>query len=329
MKTLVRLAGLLVVIAIAGAWWVHHHIHTPVQPPAVPYQFSIAQGSKFRDIARQLADARVLPDAWSLVLWSRLQDKPALVKAGSYELMGAVSPAGVLELISKGDKRLDRIVLIEGWTFSQIRKALNDHPGLRHDTRELGEAEILQKIGASETRAEGLFFPDTYHFSQNSSDIILLKNAYRKMQGSLQSVWDKRAGDLPLKNPYEALILASIIEKETGSENDRGMIAAVFSNRLKSGMRLQTDPTVIYGMGERFDGNLRKQDLLTDHEYNTYTRPGLPPTPIAMPGLASLQAALHPDVTDALYFVAKGDGGSHFSSSLDEHNRAVARYQKQ
>lgn len=328
MKTLLRLAGLLVVIILVGAGWVYHRIHTPVQPPAVPYQFSVAQGSKFRDVARQLADVGVLPDAWSLLLWSRLQDKPLLVKAGSYELTGAVSPLDVLELISKGDKRLDRIVLIEGWTFSQIRRALNDHPALRHDTRELGETEILQKIGASETRAEGLFFPDTYHFSQSSSDIVLLKNAYRKMQGSLQAAWNERAAGLPLKSPYEALILASIIEKETGKESDRDMIAAVFTNRLKSGMRLQTDPTVIYGMGDRFDGNLRKQDLLADHEYNTYTRASLPPTPIAMPGLASIRAALHPAVTSALYFVAKGDGGSYFSSSLEEHNRAVARYQR-
>jgi UPF0755 protein len=193
----------------------------------------------------------------------------------------------------------------------------------------MSESEIMQLIGAGESSAEGLFFPDTYFFLKNSSDIEILRRAYQSMQNHLQVAWDERIESLPLESPYEALILASIVEKETGLESDRAEIAGVFVNRLRIGMRLQTDPTVIYGMGDQFDGNLRKKDLQTDHDFNTYTRSGLPPTPIAMPGLASIQAAVNPAITDALYFVAKGNGESKFSTNLQDHNRAVAKYQKQ
>jgi len=213
-------------------------------------------------------------------------------------------------------------------TLRQMRERLDAHPGIRHDSKGLPEQEILRLIGASERMAEGLFFPDTYLFAKQSRDIDVLARAYRAMQKHLAREWENRAPGLPFANPYQALILASIVEKETGRDQDRAMIAAVFINRLRQGMLLQTDPSVIYGLGAKFDGNLRKRDLLADGPYNTYTRTGLPPTPIAMPGLASLQATLHPAQSEALYFVARGDGSSQFSRTLDEHNQAVSRYQK-
>ena len=209
-----------------------------------------------------------------------------------------------------------------------MRAALDAHAAIRHDTQSFPESEIVKRLGVPHGSAEGLFFPDTYYFANGTSDVAILQRAYRAMQAQLDPLWNSRAGGLPLQNPYQALILASIIEKETGQPGERAMIAAVFVNRLKLGMRLQTDPTVIYGLGEQFDGDLRKRDLLADGLYNTYTREGLPPTPIAMPGADSLTAALNPAPSKALYFVARGDGTSHFSATLAEHERAVTKYQK-
>ena len=239
-----------------------------------------------------------------------------------------ISPLELLEVITKGEVIQKQVSIIEGWTFKQLRAALNASLDITHDTLNLTDTEILQRIGAMESHPEGLFFPDTYKFAAGSSDLAILSSAYQAMQQRLQEIWATREPDLPLQTPYQALILASIVEKETGTADDRAMIAGVFMNRLRRGMLLQTDPTVIYGLGETFDGNLRKRDLLADTAYNTYIRAGLPPTPIALPGMAALQATLHPAQTDALYFVARGDGSSHFSSSLTEHNRAVNQYQK-
>ena len=209
-----------------------------------------------------------------------------------------------------------------------MRKILAGYGGLKQDSAQLNDEAILKLVGAKETYPEGLFFPDTYVFSGGISDVALLKRAYLTMQNNLARAWEKRAPDLPYATPYEALIMASIVEKETGKAEERPRIAAVFINRLKRGMKLQTDPTVIYGLGDRFDGNIHKRDLTADTPYNTYTRPGLPPTPIAMPGLAAIEAALRPAAGDELYFVAKGDGWHYFSKSLEEHNRAVAKYQR-
>jgi UPF0755 protein len=234
----------------------------------------------------------------------------------------------LLDVITKGQVSQSQISVIEGWTFKQFRAAVNENPDVKHTTQALSDAEILQQIGARETHAEGLFFPDTYFFAAGSNDVLIFKRAYQTMLQHVATAWAERAADLPLRNPYEALILASIVEKETGTASDRNMIAGVFVNRLRKGMLLQTDPTVIYGIGDQYDGNIRKRDLVTDTQYNTYTRAGLTPTPIALPGAAALQAALHPAKTDALYFVARGDGSSKFSSSLSEHNRAVNQYQK-
>lgn len=305
-----------------------YRVNTAVQPPVVPYEFSIKSGSSLKSVARQLADAGALHDSWSFVLLSRVMGNASSLKAGDYELAESTSPLQLLQRITTGDVNQNEIRFIEGWTFSQLRKALDEHPAVRHDTTGLDERKIMQSIGASETAAEGLFFPDTYYFVRGNSDIAILKRAYRTMQNNLNTAWAGRSTNLPLADAYQALILASIVEKETGKEGDRTTIASVFVNRLRLGMRLQTDPTVIYGLGEKFDGNLRKKDLLTDQEYNTYTRRGLPPTPIAMPGLNSIQAALNPAETKALYFVARRNGESHFSSNLVDHNRAVTKYQK-
>ena len=330
MFTLKRFVLIISIGAFLFTGWLYFYVNAPVQLPAVPYEFSIKSGSSLTNVGKQLAKAGVLPDAWSFVLLSRVMGHDSSLKAGNYKLSENTSPIRLLEIITEGEVNINQVEIrfIEGWTFRQFRKTLNEHTGIQHDTAKLSDQDILQLIGANETVAEGLFFPDTYYVVEGSSDTVILKQAYNIMQNTLASVWAKANKDLPLDTPYQALILASIIEKETGKDTDRDTIAGVFINRLRLGMLLQTDPTVIYGIGEKFDGNLRKKDLQKDNEYNTYTRSGLPPTPIAMPGLSSIKAALNPAKTDALYFVAKGNGESHFSKNLAEHNRAVAKYQK-
>lgn len=314
-------------VAAFGGWFVYRII-VPVHPPVIPFEFSIEQGSTLKTVAKQLVEAQVLPDYWSFILLSRLMGVASLVKAGDYEIAAAISPLQLLRRITKGDITQSEIRFIEGWTFSQVRRALNEHPAVRHDTVGMSGSEILKAIGAKERAPEGLFFPDTYFFARGNSDLAILKRAYHAMKTHLRSEWAERTSGLPLKNRYQALILASIVEKETAQESDRTMVAGVFVNRLRLGMLLQTDPAVIYGLGDKFDGNLRKKDLVTDQEFNTYTRQGLPPTPIALPGLASIKAALNPAKTNALYFVSKGNGESHFSDNLADHNKAVWKYQK-
>lgn len=328
MGILKRLFAGIMAAAILFVAWLAYHINTALPLPASPYEFSIKQGSSLKAVAKQLADARLLSDAWTFVLLGRILGRSGEIKAGNYELTENPSPLKLLARVTRGDVTQSEITIVEGWNFRQVRKALDDHPALRHDAVNLTEQQILQQIGVRETTSEGLFFPDTYYFANGGSDVAVLKRAYQTMQANLESAWAARSPDLPLTSPYEALILASIVEKETGKAGDRTMIAGVFVNRLRLSMKLQTDPSVIYGLGETFDGNLRKRDLLSDQPYNTYTRSGLPPTPISMPSLASMQAALHPAKTDALYFVARGDGTSQFSTNLADHNRAVAKYQK-
>ncbi|GJL74148.1 endolytic transglycosylase MltG [Nitrosomonas sp.] len=331
MLTLKRLLFIFLIFFLAvilSIGWLYHHYHRDIILPTTPYEFSIEPGSNLKQITRQLVDEGILPDTWSFILLSRYLGKESALKAGDYRLTENLSQIALLEYLIKGDIRQNEVRFVEGWTFSQYRKALYDHPDIRNTTVEMSEEEILQLIGADEQSAEGLFFPDTYYFLKNSTDIEILQRAYQTMQNHIKIAWLDRMESLPLASPYEALILASIVEKETGLESDRAEIAGVFINRLRMGMRLQTDPTVIYGLGDQFDGNLRKKDLQTDQDYNTYTRAGLPPTPIAMPGLASIRAALNPAATDALYFVAKGNGESKFSTNLADHNRAVAKYQK-
>jgi UPF0755 protein len=315
----------LVLLATAG---LGYYVYRPLSLPATPFAFDLKPGSSLKSTARDLHQAGLLEQDWPFVLLARLLGKSTQLKAGNYVLEHPVSQLELLEIISKGEVSQRQVSVIEGWTFKQFREALNASTDVGHATANLTDAEILQRIGATENHPEGLFFPDTYYFAAGSSDLVIFKRAYQTMQKHLQQTWLARAPDLPLQTPYQALILASIVEKETGTPGDRSMIAGVFVNRLRKGMLLQTDPTVIYGMGDKFDGNLRKRDLLKDTAYNTYTRRGLTPTPIALPGVAALQAAMHPAQTDALYFVSRGDGSSQFSSTLIAHNRAVDQYQK-
>lgn len=308
--------------------WLAYYAYQPLVLPQIPLAFTLKHGTSLKGVAKQLTAASILREPWSFIALVRLFDKSKDIKAGSYELAENVTPLQLFYKITRGDMSQLEIAFIEGWTFKQMRKALDSHPDVSHQTTGLSDAEILKQIGAEEVSAEGLFFPDTYYFAKGMKDIDVLKRAYRIMQTNLADAWKGREAGLPFPHPYQALIMASIVERETAKAAERPLIAGVFINRLRLGMKLQTDPTVIYGMGDNFDGNLRKQDLQTDTSYNTYTRQGLPPTPIAMPGLEAIAATLHPAQTSALYFVAKGKGEHHFSSSLAEHNQAVARYVK-
>lgn len=325
LKNLILL-GVLGALAAAGAFvWM---ISSPIALKAPAIDFHIPPGSGLRMVAKQIAESGADLNPWMFIALGKAMRVEASIKAGSYEISSGVTPLQLVGKLTRGDVTQTDIIFVEGWTFRQMRDRLDAHPDVRHDSKGLAEAEILRRIGASETHAEGLLFPDTYLFSKRASDIDVMARAYRAMQQHLSREWAARASGLPYRDPYQALIMASIVEKETGRDQDRPLVAAVFVDRLRQGMLLQTDPTVIYGVGEAFDGNLRKRDLLTDTPYNTYTRTGLPPTPIAMSGLASLQAALHPADSQAVYFVARGDGSSQFSRTLDEHNQAVNRYQR-
>ena len=318
---------LLAAAAVAGAVYAAWYITTPVAIDKLPLEFEIRPGTGFRSAARELEAAGVHAGAWRFEALARALGRAQDIKAGSYELVRAVTPLELLDKLTRGDVTQAEVKLIEGWTFRQIRAALDENPYLKHDTEGLDGTQIMARVGASETDPEGLFFPDTYLFAKGSSDLAVLRRSYRAMKRHLAKEWAERDATVPYRTPYEALIMASIVEKETGRPQDRGMIAGVLVNRLRIGMRLQVDPTVIYGLGPTFDGNLTKADLERDGPYNTYTRAGLPPTPIDMPGLASLRAALRPAETDALYYVSRGDGTSQFSRTLSDHNRAVTKYQ--
>jgi UPF0755 protein len=262
-------------------------------------------------------------------MMTRVLGLQSALKSGNYEFKQGITPYDVLQKIARGDVNEYVATIIEGWTFRHMRAELDSNPALKHDTAGMSDADILKAIGAPETptgNGEGLFFPDTYLFDKDTSDLDVYRRAYRLMKLRIDEAWVARAPGLPYKTPYDALTMASIIEKETGKASDRPMVAGVFANRLRVGMPLQTDPTVIYGMGESYSGHLRKKDLQTDTPYNTYTRMGLPPSPIALPGIASLQAALNPAQTSALYFVSRGDGSSIFSDTLGDHNKAVDKY---
>jgi len=325
LKTVFAIAFLAVLAAAGyGAWY----ITTPLAVRALPVEVEIPRGAGFRTAMDQLEKAGIAVKRRHFEVLARLLGAERDIKAGSYEILEAPTPLELLEKLTRGDVTQAEVRLIEGWTFLQFRTALDASADLRHDTRGLDDAEVLKRIQATEPHPEGLFFPDTYLFAKGSSDVAVLRRAYRAMQRHLKSDWDAKAAAAPYRTPYEALIMASIIEKETGKGSERDLIAGVLVNRLRIGMRLQVDPTIIYGLGTTFDGNLKKSHLLEDGPYNTYTRAGLPPTPIAMPGLASLKSALHPAKTDKLYYVSRGDGSSHFSRSIDEHNRAVSKYQR-
>ena len=316
------------VFVIGGAIWLAHFAVAPVQVPGEGVYFNIDRGLGVGQVARRLDANGLVSDARAFVMLVRVLRKSGDIKAGSYHAKDVVTPLRLVDQITRGEFAQGQIRFIEGWTFRQLRAVLDAHPALTHETTGWSGSEILQELGAAEKHPEGLFFPDTYHFAAGTSDLTILRHAYDKMNDVLAKAWQARDSNLPVKTKYQALILASIVEKETGDPSEREMVAAVFINRLRKGMRLQTDPTVIYGLGQAFDGNLRKRDLLSDQPYNTYTRYGLPPTPIALPGEAAIYATLRPAETRALYFVARGDGTHHFSNNLAEHNRAVDRFQR-
>jgi UPF0755 protein len=294
--------------------------------PAI--DFTIEPGSSVGAASQQIAAAGVPVDTFLFSMLARVTRSSAKLKAGTYELKPGTSPKQLIGQLVRGEFAQESLTIIEGWTFKQMRQAVAASHGLKHDTARLSDKEILEKVSPEFTYPEGLFFPDTYLFAKGASDLQVYRQAHTMMMSRLTEAWEKRDASLPYADPYQALIMASIVEKETGQKSERAMIAAVFVNRLKLGMLLQTDPTVIYGMGERYTGKIHKRDLETDNPYNTYTRTGLPPTPIALPGLQSLSAALAPAKSDALYFVSRGNGTSQFSDNLDDHNRAVNQFQR-
>jgi UPF0755 protein len=313
-----------VLLAGAAAWW----LQAPLTVTGESVDLSIEPGTAPRAVAEAAVAAGVQTSPDLLYAWFRLSGQARQIKAGSYEITSGTSPRTLLSKLVRGEESLRSVTLVEGWTFRQVREALAKAEQLRPDSAALPPEAVMARLDRPGVPPEGRFFPDTYTYAKGSSDLAVLRRALRAMDRHLASAWAVRAADTPLRSADEALILASIVEKETGRASDRPQIAGVFVNRLRIGMMLQTDPTVIYGLGERFDGNLRRSDLRTDTPWNTYTRAGLPPTPIAMPGKASLLAAVQPAATKALYFVARGDGSSQFSASLDEHNRAVNRFQR-
>ena len=324
---LLSLAVITTLLATAGVWWwINEPLTLNFLQGAQVLDLEIEPGSSANAVAGVVTASGVALPTPLLQAWFRLSGEARQIKAGSYEIAPGTTPRTLLSMLVRGDQALKSITLVEGWNFSQVRSALQKAEQLAPDSSALSPETIMEKIGMPGIHPEGRFFPDTYTYAKGASDLAVLKRAARAMDKRVDAAWSQRSPQTPLKTANDALILASIVEKETGRPADRGQIAGVFTNRLRIGMLLQTDPSVIYGLGDKFEGALRKRDLQTDTPYNTYTRAGLPPTPIAMPGRAALLAAVQPTPTKAFYFVARGDGTSQFSASLDEHNRAVNKY---
>lgn len=320
------ITGTIAAVAAVGAfsWWAKQ----PITTGEAVIPFTVLAGSGVGVASQQMVEAGVPVNPLMFSLLARVTQKAARIKAGSYELKPNTSPRRLLDQLVRGEFAQESLTIIEGWTFKQMRAAVLANKGLKHETAELSDAELMSKLSSDYKVPEGLFFPDTYLFAKGSPDLHIYKQAHAALMAHLDTAWKKRDPSLPYATPYQALTMASIVEKETGQKSERSLIAGVFVNRLKSGMLLQTDPTVIYGMGAKYEGKIRKRDLETDTPYNTYTRSGLPPTPIALPGLESLDAALAPARTDALYFVSRGDGTSKFSDNLNDHNKAVNKFQR-
>ena len=310
----------------ATLWWLQEPMPLRLKPGNAVIDLEIEPGTSANGVASAVVASGADVPVLLLQTWFRFSGQARQIKAGSYELVPGTTPRRLLRMLVRGEEAVKSVTLVEGWTFAQVRAALQKAEQLTPDTPALSPEIIMEKLGKPGVHPEGRFFPDTYTYAKGSSDLAVLKRAARAMDRRLDAAWSLRSPDTPLQSAEQALILASIVEKETGKPSDRAQIGGVFSNRLRIGMPLQTDPTVIYGLGAKFDGNLRKRDLQADTPYNTYTRSGLPPTPIAMPGKESLLAAVQPAPTKALYFVSRGDGSSEFSANLDEHNRAVNKY---
>ena len=318
----------LLAVLLGGSGAAYYWVHQPLPQSTPMVDLAIEPGSSAREVAQDAVQAGLQVHPGLLYWWFRLSGQSRAIKAGSYEIDAGTTPRDLLRKLVQGEEALRSVTLLEGWTITQVREALKKADQLKGLTQGLDDVALMEQLGRPGVHPEGRFFPDTYTYAKGSTDVALLQRAMRAMDKRLATVWEQRDPAVPLQSPEQVLVLASIVEKETGRESDRGMVSSVFNNRLRIGMRLQTDPTVIYGLGQMFNGNLRKVDLQTDTPWNTYTRPGLPPTPIAMPGKASLLAAVRPATSKALYFVARGDGSSQFSATLDEHNRAVNKYQR-
>ena len=324
----ITLSLLLAVVATVGALAIRHTMHTPLPVGDTAIRIEIAPGAALSRVAADLSDQHLLPYPRIFVWYARFHGDASRIKAGEYELLPGTTAARLVDLFVSGKVLMHSLTVIEGWTYEQMRDAIREHAAINQTLGNTGDVEILARLGSEFTHPEGLFFPDTYQFPKGTSDYEILTRSYMLMQERVAETWEGRDPSLPFATPYEALILASIVEKETALEPERAQIAGVMIRRLERGMRLQTDPTVIYGLGPSFDGNIRRRDLTTDNPYNTYTRKGLPPTPIALAGAGSIIAAIHPESGQALFFVATGDqdGGHYFSATREEHNEAVQRY---
>lgn len=313
-------------IAVSALFYLHFWGETPL-PVEAPTVIEVEPGSSVYRLSQQLEEKSLIHSAFVFRVYGRLRRLNGVIHSGEYELNPGMTPADLYRNLANGVVLQYTVTLVDGQTVDSFQKALQQAPKLVYTLDKVSLADEAKKWGDSRPGLEGLFYPDTYVFRRGDTDVSVLERAYKRMQEQLEDAWTHRALDLPYKTSYEALIMASIVEKETGVAGERPLIAGVFINRLRQGMRLQTDPTVIYGMGERYKGNITKADLLAYTPYNTYVIDGLPPTPIANPGRAAIEAALHPASTKALYFVAKGDGSHHFSNTLDEHEKAVQEYQ--
>ena len=329
-KSLLKIAFvLLLIVALVGAYIVQQYrlyLATPFPVGQLPLYINIPSGSQYRDLVEQLIEKKLIKNSLYLDWHVRLNSLSGRIQAGRYVFDQSPTPKQLMQQLVAGKVELHRISVIEGWRFSQLIDALHRHPNIKRQLISLKPLQIMEQLGYQRRAPEGLFYPDTYFFPDQQSDIDFLIRAYEAMQAVLQSAWENRADHTEVNTPYEALIMASIVEKETALPSERDRIAGVFNRRLTIGMRLQSDPTVIYGMAN-YQGNIRRKDLMTDTPYNTYTRSGLPPTPIALPGKAAIEAVLHPRKGDSLYFVAKGDGSHQFSATLKAHNKAVFKYQ--
>ncbi len=328
---LFKLLGVLVLAGSVGAGWALMEWGDALQQELAVgekgIRYTINRGASFRSVVEDLADRGVLQKPRYLIWTASWTGKAGRMQAGGYHIRPGMTAEALMDLFVQGKVLQHSITLVEGWTFSQVMQTVENHRELVHTLGGLSDQEVMARIGHADMHPEGRFLPETYQFPDGTQDVDILRRAYGDMQALLIAEWERRDGGLPYGKPYDALIMASIVEKETARPEERGRIAGVFVRRLQKNMRLQTDPTVIYGLGESFDGNLRRRDLKRKTAYNTYLNKGLPPTPIAMPGVDSILAALHPKSGDALYFVAKGDGSHHFSATLAEHQRAVAQYQ--
>jgi UPF0755 protein len=324
----ILVCNLLIAAICLGAFWLQ--VSGELQEPLAvdgPTLFKVVRGVSFRSVAKSLENRGWVDSHQALVWFGRLAGLPLEVQAGTYEILPNLTLKRFLDKLARGETKAFSVTFVEGSSFSEIRAVLAQQPYLRHSLGRLDDGQVARELDLEAPSPEGMIFPATYFYQDGSDDLSLLRRAADRMQQVLLTAWRERKSGLPYRSPYETLIMASIVEKETALADERPLVAGVFVRRLQRGMRLQTDPTVIFGLGAEFDGDLKRQHLKTDTPYNTYTRRGLPPTPIAMPGEAAIKAALQPAEGDALFFVATGDGGHHFSASLDEHNAAVRRYQ--